>query len=529
MLYCKSIQIFSGGVYVKKIISILTIVAMFALISPSPAANASQNNAPDFVKGKLSGKLTKDMKGVHKFFNDNKAKYNVVDSENEFAKLTTKDDNLGFTHIKTQQMVNGIPVFGGEYIVHFNKAGEVYAVNGNFDPAARKTSVDKTKIMNPNKAILIAESQVTFDSLEIAPTAKLYLYNKDNAYVPVYEVRLNFMYPTLGDWHIFVNAVNGNIVNKYNTIANTATPGTGKGVLGDTKTLNLDLVTIKTRKTTQTQYQLVDKTRPATINTYTANYGSRIPGSIVYSTTNVINDPAAVDAHFYAGIVYDYYKSKFGRTGIDGRNMTMNSTVHYGRNYNNAGWTGSQMVYGDGDGSSYKAFSGALDVIGHEMTHGVDSKEANLIYQNQSGALNESFSDVFGTLIEFNTPGQNGDWLCGEDICIRDGAFRSLSDPAKYGDPDHMSKYVITTQDSGGVHTNSGIPNKAFYITATNNSVGLAKAEQIYYRALTVYLTSSSQFTDARAALVQAAVDLYGANGAEVTAINAAWDAIGVK
>ena len=511
----------------KKIISVLTFVAMLAFLIPAPAANASQNNAPNLVKGTLSGKFTRDMKGVHKYFNDNKVKFNVVDAENEFAELTSKDDNLGLRHIKTEQMVNGIPVFGGEYIVHFNKDGEVYAANGNYDPAARKTKVDKTKLLNPNKAIIIAESQVTFDSLEMVPTAKLYLYKVYNEYVPVYEVRVNFIYPTLGDWHIFVNAVNGNIVNKYNTITNAATTITGKGVLGDTKTLNADKVTVTVRKSTQTQYQLNDRTRGALISTYTANNGTRLPGSLVYSTSTTLNDPAAVDAHYYAGIVYDYYKAKFGRAGIDNRNMAMKSTVHYYRNYNNAGWTGKQMVYGDGDSINYRPFSGALDVIGHEMTHGVDTNEANLIYQNQSGALNESFSDVFGTLIEFYTEGQSGDWLCGEDICIKAGGFRSLSDPTKYGDPAHMSDYYVTTSDNGGVHTNSGIPNKAFYLTY--NSIGADKAERLYYNTLCNYLTSSAQFHDARLALVQCATDLYGAGSSEVAAVNAAWNAVGVN
>jgi len=515
----------------KKIVSFLTFVAMLAFLIPAPAALASQNNAPDFAKGKLSGKLSRDMKGVHKFFNDNKAKFNVVDAENEFAELTSKDDNLGFKHIKTQQMVNGIPVFGGEYIVHFNKNGEVYAANGNYNPAARNTKTDKTKFMNPNKAILIAESLVTFDTLEMAPTAKLYLYNVNNEYVPVYEVRLNFLYPTLGDWHIFVNAVNGNIVNKYNRIANVATTITGKGVLGDTKTLNVDQVSVKVRKTTQTQYKLIDNTRPASVTTYTANYGSSIPGSVVYSTTNVMNDPAAVDAHYYAGVVYDYYKAKFNRAGIDNRNMAMKSTVHYGRSYNNAGWTGTQMVYGDGDGITFAPLSGALDVIGHEMTHGVDSFESDLIYQDQSGALAESFADCMGTFIEYYAQNSKFDWKCGEDIYTpktAGDALRDLQDPTTCGDPAHMNDYLNTTSDYGGVHTNCGIPNKACYLTTTNSSVGIAKAEQIYYRALCNYLTTSSQFTNARAALVQSATDLYGAGSAEVAAINAAWDAVGV-
>lgn len=521
----------------KKFLSILTIISMTAFLIPSSVPKAQQGKAPDFLQGKLSGKLTKDMNGVYKFFNDNKVKFGIEDAETEFSEISSKNDNLGFKHIKTQQMVNGIPVYGNEYIVHFNNSSEVYAVNGSFDAAARKAKPDKTKFIKPDKAIDIAKSQVHFDSLEMDPNAKLYLYNIGSDYIPVYEVRLNFIYPEPGDWHIFINAVNGNIVHKYNRVASAVSvTGSGKGVLGDTKTLNLTQVTATSRKTTSVQYQMIDSTRPAVISTYTAKNGTRTPGSLVYSTTNVINDPAAVDAHYYAGVVYDYYKSKFGRNGIDDKNMAMRSTVHYSRNYVNAFWSGTQMVYGDGDGVQSVALSGGLDVIGHEMTHGVDDYEANLIYENQSGALNESLSDTFGTFIEFYAQSNKSDWLIGEDIWtpkVSGDALRSMSDPTKYGDPDNMSSYVYApnTQagDWGGVHTNSGIPNKACYLTAANGAVGISKAENIYYRALCYYLTSSSDFHAARVALATAAADIYGAGSSEVTAVNTAWSAVGVN
>lgn len=514
----------------KKLVSILASISMITFLMPASPNVVAQGKAPDFVQGKLSGKLTRDMNGVYKFFNDNKVKFSVEKAENEFAELTSKDDDLGFKHIKTQQVVNGIPVYGKEYIVHFNKDGEVYAVNGSFDPAAKKSNADKTKFINPNKAIDVAKAQVVFEELDNLPEAKLYLYNVDNQYVPVYEVRLNFIYPEPGDWHIFVNAVDGSVVHQYNRIANIT--GSGKGVLGDTKTLNLTSGRVSGRNV----YLLKDTTRPAVINTYTAANGTRLPGSQVYSTTTTVNDPAAVDAHYYAGVVYDYYKAKFGRSGINNANMTMNSTVHYSRNYVNAYWNGSQMVYGDGDGVQSVALSGGLDVIGHEMTHGVDDYEAGLIYENQSGALNESFSDVFGTFIEFYAQSSKADYLIGEDIWTPNkagDALRSMADPTLYGDPDNMSGYVNSpnTQagDWGGVHTNSGIPNKACYLTATNSAIGVAKAEQIYYRALCNYLTSSSDFHAARVALAQAAADLYGAGSAEVAAVNSAWTAVGVN
>lgn len=474
------------------------------------------------------------MKGVQKFFNDNKIKFDIEDANNEFVKLSEKDDELGFKHIKTQQVAYGIPVFGNEYIIHFNKQGEVYAVNGTFDSKARDEKFDKTKFIKGTKAISIAKSQVVFDELQMEPTAKLYLYHVNDDYIPVYEVRLNFISPEPADFHIFVDAVSGKVVDSFNRLATVATTGTGIGVLGDTKNLNLDLVSItkkvRGKPVTSTEYQMKDLTGPAIITTYTANYGTTIPGLVVSSSTNVINDKAAVDAHFYAGVVYEYYKTKFGRNSIDDNNMAIKSTVHYKRDYNNAGWTGTQMIYGDGDGVQFAPLSGALDVIGHEITHGVDEHEANLVYKDQPGALNESLSDTFGAFIEFYSEGTKGDWLLGEDVTTPNkagDALRSISDPTLYGDPAHMNNYLYTTADYGGVHTNSGIPNKASYLITTNSSIGLEKAEKIYYRALTMYLTSTSNFQDARNALAKSAEDLYGVT--ESNAVISAWSAVGVN
>jgi Zn-dependent metalloprotease len=519
----------------KKTISILTALIMLAFLIIAPSAKASPNSS--IFEVKKMGKYTKDISGVKKFFTDNKAKYKVEDAQTEFSQKSVTNDNLGFRHIKVQQLVNNIPVFGNETIVHYDAAGEIYAVNGNYDPNARNFKKAKDFISS-NQAVKIAKSQVSFDASSLNAdladnlVPKLYLYNVNNEYIPVYVVRVNYLYPAPGDWYYFINAYNGNVVNKYNTLNNIAATGTGTGVLGDTKTLNLDKVTVTTKRTTTTQYQLVDNTRAASIITYNCNNGTRIPGSIAYSTTNVVTDKAAVDAHYYAGVVYDYYKSVFNRNGLNNANMAMKSSVHYSRSYNNAFWNGSQMVYGDGDGVTFAPLSGALDVVAHEMSHGVDSNTANLIYQNQSGALNESFSDVFGCFVENRYQPNAFDWLVGEDIYTpkkAGDALRSLANPALYNQPDNMSKYYNTTQDNGGVHTNCGIPNKAAYLIATNGSVGIAKAEQIYYRALTVYLTSSSNFSAARTALAQAAADLYGAGGAEVNAVNSAFSAVGVN
>lgn len=492
-----------------------------SLISPA-------SKSPEFLKGKLSDSLSKDIKGVHKFFNDNKNQFFVEDAANEFLELSNKSDELGYTHVKVQQVVKGIPVYGNEYIVHFNNLGQVVLVNGKFNSQARNSKIDKKAFIGENKALEIAKTQVKFDSLEIDPTVKLYIYNTNGEYVPAYEVRLNFLYPDPGDWHIFINAYNGNIVSKVNAILDVAATGTGTGVLGDTKTINLDYV--------NSTYYLRDVTKAMAatsgyILTYNDSNKTRLPGSLMYETSSVFNttaEKAAVDAHYYAGAVYDFYKNSFNRNSIDGNGMSIKSTVHYGRNYNNAFWNGAQMVYGDGDGTTFTYLSGDLDVVGHEMTHGVTDSACGLIYQNQSGALNESISDVFGCLIEAYNKGTTN-WTVGDEVYTpsKSGdALRSLANPKLYGQPDNMSSYVYTTSDNGGVHTNSGIPNKAAYLVA--KSIGNTETAAIYYRALTVYFTSTTNFHDARLALVQAAADLYGTGSAEAAAVNNAFNTVGI-
>ncbi len=190
-------------------------------------------------------------------------------------------------------------------------------------------------------------------------------------------------------------------------------------------------------------------------------------------------------------------------------------------NRNNAAWIGDKMIYGDGDGVTFTNLSAANDIVAHEITHGVTQSTANLVYRNQPGALNESFSDVFAYFVD------SEDFLIGEDAYTpgRDGdALRSMSSPEQYGQPSHMSQYVHTTSDNGGVHTNSGIPNKAAYNTIQR--IGKDRSEQIYYRALSQYLTSTSNFNDAKASLYQSALDLYGQNVASQVA--QAWEDVGV-
>lgn len=279
---------------------------------------------------------------------------------------------------------------------------------------------------------------------------------------------------------------------------------------------------------------------------YDARNSSRLPGTIVRAEGGPKSkDPAVNEAYLGAGTTYDLYYKVFGRNSIDERGMRLDSTVHYGRNYDNAFWNGQQMVYGDGDGELFNRFTIAIDVIGHELTHGVTQYEAGLEYEDQPGALNESMSDVFGSLVKQyrrRQTAKNADWLIGKGLLasgVKGKALRSMKEPGTaYDDdllgkdpqPGHMKDYVKTHDDNGGVHINSGIPNRAFYETAIRlGGYAWQKAGQIWYVALRDKLRPTSQFKDAAKATWMAARELYGNGSLEVKAVQQGWSEVGIK
>ncbi|MER7538979.1 NPP1 family protein [Streptomyces sp. NPDC097704] len=223
------------------------------------------------------------------------------------------------------------------------------------------------------------------------------------------------------------------------------------------------------------------------------------------------HDADADDAYDQSGVVFNYFKNKFGRNSLDGRGMGLHSYVHYSSNYKNAYWNGTSMTYGDGMLSQ--------DVSGHEMTHGITEHTADLRYAFQSGALNESISDFFGEMTERAAKGKN-DWLVGSDMKAM-GPIRSMADPTAYGQPRHMSAYAQTCSDHGGVHTNSGIPNYAFYRMSV--LMGPDTTSDIVWRALTQYLAPTSTFADARTAMLTAASDLYGQASLQSSITETVW------
>lgn len=279
---------------------------------------------------------------------------------------------------------------------------------------------------------------------------------------------------------------------------------------------------------------------------YDAGNGYTLPGRLVRSEGSPKSrDRTVNEAYAGAGITYDLFKKVFGRNSIDDRGMRLDSTVHYGKDYDNAFWNGQQMVYGDGDGELFNRFTIAIDVIAHELTHGVTQYEAGLEYQDQAGAMNESLSDVFGSLVKQYRRGQeakDADWLIGERLFTKNvngKGLRSMREPGTaYDDPvlgrdpqpGHMKDYVKTREDNGGVHINSGIPNRAFYETAVRmGGYAWDKAGQIWYVALRDKLRPRSDFEDTVSLMVAVAGELYGGGSLEQKAVKEGWAEVGLK
>lgn len=281
---------------------------------------------------------------------------------------------------------------------------------------------------------------------------------------------------------------------------------------------------------------------------YTANHTEQLPGEIIATEDKPITkatDIAGYEAFQGLGATWDFYYEVYGRQSIDDEGMPMNATVHYGTDYDNAFWNGEQMVFGDGDGDIFNRFTASLDVIGHELAHGVTEDEAGLVYMFQPGALNESISDVFGSLIKQKAAKQTAakaDWLIGAGLftsAVNGSALRSMKAPGTaYDDPilgkdpqpAHMDHYNNTNQDNGGVHINSGIPNKAFYQTAVDlGGFAWEKAGRIWYETLRdSALRENTGFKRFANLTVSTAKRLYGPESVEAAVVAHAWSTVGI-
>jgi Zn-dependent metalloprotease len=284
---------------------------------------------------------------------------------------------------------------------------------------------------------------------------------------------------------------------------------------------------------------------------YDGQNGSGLPGIVVRREGDGPSADVAVnEAYDGSGVTYDLYSNVYQRNSIDGNGMRLDSTVHHRRGYDNAFWNGEQMVYGDGDEDLpeeerlFNRFTIAIDIVGHELTHGVTQFEAKLQYFQQSGALNESMSDVFGSLVkqyQLQQLAGEADWIIGAGLLtgnVNGVGIRSMKAPGTaYDDPvlgkdpqpGHMRDYVNTINDNGGVHINSGIPNRAFYVTAVElGGFAWERAGQIWYVTLRDKLTATSRFQDCANLTYQTAGQLFGAGSIEQLAVKKGWEEVGL-
>lgn len=474
-----------------------------------------------------------------------------------------QDDTMmpGRVHERLGQFYRGVPVFGGQVVRQMDGrsmislTGRLYeGLDLDVNPAISPARANAIALENAGSGANI-HGETT---LEILPVER-------SSYRLVYQMEVR------SDWSIrevYVDAVSGEMVRSVNGIQSQRAIGQGTGVLGALKKMSVN-------QTTST-YEAKDALRPAEAFTFDFmgnlsrlnNFfrtGVLFNSDIATDSDNVWTDGPTVDAHVYQGWVYDYYFKRFGRRGLDDRNIEVDGIVHplarsqataqppdvVNTFINNALYLGDGvMMYGDGDGRIFTNLAGGLDVVAHEMTHAVTDFSSQLIYQDESGALNEAFSDIMAAAIEFyyqpvGSGNDKADWLIGEDVVlVFPGYLRSLNNPVAAGEPDHYSlrQFIGTTTDDGGVHFNMTIATHAFYLAVVGGrnrvsgitvpGVGfnnLEKMERIFYRAFALLMPPNSRFSDARAATLQAAADLYGAGGNERSQVEQAWTAVGVN
>ena len=486
-------------------------------------------------------------------------------SGNGFKLLSTERDQLGMVHYRYQQTVNNIPVEGTMYIVH-TQNGIIQSINGDLLdhlsapalPAINKTSAFNAALNYVNAHEYKWQSSSAEEALKENtgnPNATYYpqpelVYvgekNKlsSNSFRLAYKMDVYAVKP-LSRNYVFVDAVTGQVIYAKNRIEHSDVPATATTQYSGVETITTDSLS-------STSYRLREIGRGNGIRTYNAQTSTNPPNTDFTNTTKVWNnvnaakDEYATDAHFASEMTYDFYKVNFNRNSLDDNGLLLAAYVHYDVDLNNAFWDGGAMYYGDGSNGTTPYTT--LDIGGHEITHGLTQYTADLNYQDESGALNESFSDCMGAAIRQSvkqlpsgtTAQLNEISKIGND---NGNPFRSMRTPKTYGQPDtYLGQYWYTgTSDDGGVHTNSGVQNHWFYIVAqgengTNDNgdvysvpgITLEKAQAITYRNLTVYLTPSSEYADARTYSVIAAQDLYGACSPEVITTANAWYAVGV-
>jgi Zn-dependent metalloprotease len=470
----------------------------------------------------------------------------------ERHQLSARDavlDADGSEHVRFDRSYLGMKVLGGDVVVHMNRERRMESVTQTL---AQRIEVSPSEArVSREDATRRAFSRMAEVKDAKAESAELVVLARGERPSLAYEVVLTGekadQTPT--ELHAIMSATTGELLEAWDTVETVSATGSGKSFFSGT-------VPLTTLVASTTSYELKDPTRGNNTTVNMRNFTMSTPTKFLDSDnvwgSGLLSDAAtiAVDAQYGTAMTWDYYKTVHGRNGIANNGIGATNRVHYGRNYANAFWMDSCfcMTYGDGDATINPLTS--LDVAGHEMTHGVTSRTAGLVYQGESGGLNEATSDIFGTMTEFfaNNAKDTPDYAIGEMLYKTAGsAMRSMRQPSVDG---YSYDCYVSNIGAVDVHFSSGLGNHFFYLLAEGSAnsktcsgtngriatggpavtgIGRSAAERIWYRALTVYMVSSTTYAGARVATIRAATDLFGAGSPEVAAVGSAWTAVQVR
>ncbi|MDI1356340.1 MAG: M4 family metallopeptidase [bacterium] len=480
----------------------------------------------------------------------------LTNDRNSVVVSNSERDGIGYTHIRYNVYQDGFQVMNKMIIAHCY-GGKLLSLNGDLtDPqissnsfvisesaalSAALNKVNAAKYMWENKVEEeLARQTLNQPDYTSFPKAIKVVLEKDGKSFKAYMFNIYAEQPMYRA-NVFVDATSGKILDEQNLLCTIDVPGAAATKYSGSQTI--------TCTQNGTVYTLKEAVRGIGLGMETlnlnngTNFGSSTSftsASAAFTTTGF--DQAATDAHWGAEKTYDYYYTQHNRNSINNSGFKLTSYVHYSTNWSNASWDGLRMRYGDGNGSSYKVFT-TLDICGHEITHGLTSNSANLNYSYESGALNESYSDIFGNSIENFARPSSWNWKIGEDMTTSGNGLRSMANPNADGNPDTYlgANWYVGTGDNGGVHTNSGVSNFWYYLLVNGGSgtndignaysvtgIGFTKAAKIAFRALTVYYTPTTNYSTARNLSIQAATDLYGMCSNEVIQTINAWHAVGI-
>ncbi|WP_280768039.1 M4 family metallopeptidase [Salipaludibacillus daqingensis] len=548
---------------------------------------------PSFVSGKLSKPFTSaNSQSAKNFIEENQDFFQIRNTNKHLAEVRTEQDELGMTHVHMQQLKNGVPVDRHELSVHFDENNVVTTVTGNYDSSLENINISTTPSIQKTSAVALAKQEADAPDIVEFEENELIIYPFEDDYYLAYRVNLEFHSGTPGNWFIYVDAHSGDIIDRYDAmtglgfyddileetsidttttigkeinskaVENTSNlrPARGKGLgtIGEQKLMNISHNNTPGDGRT---FYLADQSTNQMDGIHTYNMKNSSNQMWLYENDNAswkdieytgdssswetVGQGPGVDAHSNSKIVYDYFLENHGRNSIDDNGMAIESRVHFWTEYNNAFWSNgiAMMTYGDGDGQQFIPLA-SLDVTAHEMLHGVTHYNGGLRYRFESGALNEAYSDVFGSIIDDRS------WDIGEDIMgeawLDEGrtALRSGEEPGKFpvneafwaysidgegGYPAHMEEYYYLpgNMDNGGVHINSSILYHHAYLVSEEYDMGREVVAGTWYRAYE-YLHYDTTYAEFREALLQSAIDLFGEGSDEYNATLDAFEDIGL-